>query len=123
MVLETVHGDGPMLPQIRKRLNFADANESPLAILHNAYRRGNPAGFRWLVPGNPKGINAEPQQWAVKFWEGDPAYQADDIWWDAVKQAEEAKQLKSNPVPVDQQGRDFLPGGIEDSTESEDEKK
>ena len=44
MVVEAVHGIGPILPQIRHRLNFADTNESPLARLHAAYRRGNPPG-------------------------------------------------------------------------------
>ena len=119
MVVEAVHGYGPILPQIRQRLNFADTNESPLARLHTAYRRGNPAGLRWLVPGNPKGINAEPQQWAVKFWGGDPDYQSDNIWWQAVLQAEEAKQSNSNPVPPEQQGGDLFPGSNDDSTESE----
>ena len=120
MVFEAVHGLGPILPQIRQRLNFAETNESPLARLHAAYRRGNPAGLRWLVPGNPKGINAEPQQWAVKFWEGDPDYQSDNIWWEAVLQAEEAKQSNSNPVPTEQQGGDLFPGSNDDLTESED---
>ena len=39
MVFEAVHGIGPILPQIRRRLNFSDTNESPLARLHTAYRR------------------------------------------------------------------------------------
>ena len=121
MVFEAVHGIGPILPQIRHRLSFADTNESPLARLHAAYRRGNPAGLRCLVPGSPKGINAEPQQWAVKFWEGDPEYQADDIWWKAVLQAEEARQStpKGAPVPPDQQGEDLFPDSDDPSTESE----
>ena len=121
MVVEAVHGIGPILPQIRHRLNFADTNESPLARLHAAYRRGNPAGLRWLVPGNPKGINAEPQQWAVKFWKGNSDYQADDIWWEAVLQAEEARQSnsKGDPVPPDQQGEDLFPDSNDDSTEPE----
>ena len=119
MVVEAVHGFGPILPQIRQRLNFADTNESPLARLHAGYRRGNPPGLRCLVPGNPTGINAEPQQWAAKFWEGDPDYQSDNIWWQAVLQAEEAKQSNSNPVPPEQQGGDLFPGSYDDSTESE----
>ena len=119
MVVEAVHGMGPILPKIRKGLNFADTNESPLARLHAAYRRGSPAGLRNLVPGNPKGMNAEPQQWAVKFWGGDPNYQSDKIWWRAVLQAEEAKQSNSTSVPPDQRGGDLFPGSNEDSTESE----
>ncbi|MYC97208.1 MAG: ATP-binding protein [Caldilineaceae bacterium SB0661_bin_32] len=123
MVFEEVHGLGPILPQIRQRLNFPDTNESPLARLHAAYRRGNPAGLRWLVPGNPKGINAEPQQWAARFWEGDPDYQSDNIWWEAVLQAEEAKQSNTIPVPPKQQGGDLFPGSDDDSIEPEGDKE
>ena len=121
MVFEAVHGIGPMLPQIRRRLDFVDANESPLARLHAAYRRGNPPGLRWLVPGNAKGEgnNVDPQQWAVKFWEGDPDYQSDDIWWNAILQVEEAKQSKGDTVPKDQQGEDLFPD--DPSTESEED--
>ena len=122
MVVDAVHGIGPILPQIRRRLNFADTNESPLARLHAAYRRGNPPGLRWLVPGNARGEgnNVDPQQWAAKFWEGDPDYQADNIWWDAVVQVEEARQSKTkgNPVPPEQQGEDLFPDGNDGATES-----
>ena len=113
MVVEAVHGIGPILPQIRNRLNFGDTNESPLARLHAAYRRGNPPGLRWLVPGNAKGEgnNVDPQQWAVKFWEGDPNYQGDDVWWNAVLQVEEAKQSNrgGGSVPPAQRGEDLFP--------------
>lgn len=122
MVVDAVHGWGPILPKIRQRLNFRDTNESPLARLHAAYRRGSPAGLRSLVPGNSKGgINAEPQQWAAKFWEGDPDYQSDNIWWEAVLQAEEAirSNSKGDPVPPKQQGEDLFPDSNDDSTESE----
>ena len=120
-VFEAVHGIGPILPQIRNRLNFSDTNESPLARIHGAYRRGNPPGLRWLVPGNAKGEgnNVDPQQWAVKFWEGDPDYQADDIWWNAVLQVEEARRSNSGggPVPPDQQGEDLFPDSDDSSPE------
>jgi len=122
-VFEAVHGIGPILPQIRNRLNFSDTNESPLARIHAAYRRGNPPGLRWLVPGNAKGEgnNVDPQQWAVKFWEGDLDYQADDIWWNAVLQVEEARRSNSGgrPVPKEQEGEDLFPDG-DDSTPEPD---
>ena len=123
MVFEAVHGIGPILPQIRHRLNFVDTNESPLARLHAAYRRGNPPGLRWLVPGNAKGEgnNVDPQQWAVKFWEGDPDYQSDDIWWNAVLQVEEAKQSNGDTVPEEQRGDDLFPESDDPATESEDD--
>lgn len=122
-VFEAVHGIGPILPQIRNRLNFSDTNESPLARIHAAYRRGNPPGLRWLVPGNAKGEgnNVDPQQWAVKFWEGDSDYQSDDIWWNAVLQVEEARRQNSGggPVPSDQQGEDLFPDSADSPTKPE----
>ena len=121
MVFEAVHGIGPILPQIRRRLNFSDTNESPLARLHAAYRRGHPPGLRWLVPGDAKGEgnNVDPQQWAVKFWAGDSDYQGDDIWWKAVLLGEEGYQSKTkgDPVPPEQQGEDIFPDGDSPSTE------
>ena len=119
LVVDAVHGIGPILPHIRNRLDFNDTNESPLARLHAAYRRGNPPGLRWLVPGNAKGEgnNVDPQQWAVRFWEGDPHYQGDDVWWSAVLQAEEARQSShgGRPVPAAQQGEDLFPSGDDPS--------
>ena len=123
LVFDSVHGIGPILPQIRKRLNFQDTNESPLARLHTAYRRGHPPGLKTLVPGKTDGTgnNVDPQQWAAKFWEGDPAYQTDEIWWKAVLQVEEARQSKSQrgTVPPDQQGEDMFPNGDDDSSNEE----
>ena len=108
-------------PKIRRTMGFQDSNESPLARLHSAYRRGHPPGLRWLVPGNAKGEgnNIDPQQWAVKFWQGDPDYQPDDVWWNAVLQVEEARRSKSGggPVPPDQQGEDLFPSRDDSSTE------
>ena len=112
-VFDVVHGIGPVLPQIRSRLNYNESNDSPLARLHSAFRRGNPPGMRWLVPGTAKGegINGDPQHWAVKFWEGDPQYQTDEVWWQAVLQAEEArKKTKGSTVPEEQTGDDLFPG-------------
>ena len=124
MVMEAVHGNGPVLPQIRNRLNFGDTNESPLARLHTAYRRGSPPGLRSLVPGNAKGEgnNSDPQQWATRFWEGDPDYQTDEVWWKAVLQVEEGKRENSGggPVPPHQQGDDIFPNENSSDTETEE---
>jgi hypothetical protein len=114
LIYQAIHGDGPVLPDIRKRLDFNSDNHSPLARLHVAYRRGNPAGRRWLVPGNVsdgKGFNAEAQQWASLFWKGDKEYQSDEKWWKAVLQVEEARNSDTDPIPDNLSGDDLLPGG------------
>ena len=124
MVMDAIHGNGPILPQIRRNMGFQDSNESPLAKLHSAYRRGHPPGPRTLVPGNAKGdgINTDPQQWATRFWEGDPEYQTDEIWWRAVLEGEEGyRNRRGTPIPPNQRGTDLLPIGPETLDEPPDE--
>ena len=111
LVMDAVHGDGPILPNIGKNMGF-DPNQSPLARLHAAYRRGHPPGLRTLVPGDAKGggINRECQNWAAKFWEGDPDYQSDDIWWNAVRIGEEGNRTgKGAKIPSTRSGDDLFP--------------
>ncbi len=112
MVLAAVRGRGPILPNIRKdRFGYDDENDSPLARLHSAYRRGSPCGLNTLVPGNSagKGINTEPQRWATLFWEGKPDYQSDKIWHDAVLFGEEARNKNKGKKPRDdREGNDLF---------------
>ena len=91
MMVEEVRGQGPILQNRRRPSGFIDENTSPLAKLHAAYRRGQPAGLRWLVPGDSegKGINVEPKKWAGLYWRGDTDYQDDDKWYQAASGAEE----------------------------------
>ena len=90
----------------RKLAGYPTRNDSFLARLHVGYRRGSPPGFRSLVPGDAtgKGINEQPRQWAGLFWAGDPDYQSDEKWWDAVKLAEEARKKKGANLPPDLTG-------------------
>jgi hypothetical protein len=102
LAVETIRGKGPILQEIRKNKGFEDPNESPLARLHAGFRRGNPPGFRWLVPGDTEGhgINRECQKWAALFWEGSEEYETDEKWWQAVVVGEEArKKGKGKSVP------------------------
>ena len=113
LVEKAIHGEGPILVERRKSAGFANRNDSPLARLHTGYRRGNPPGFRWLVPGDStgKGINEQPRQWAGLFWNGELDYKSDEKWWEAVKLAEEVHKKRGADVPVDQTGgAGFGPG-------------
>ncbi len=130
LVEKVVRSDGPMLVELRKNLGYVGRNQSPLARLHTGYRRGSPAGFRNLVPGNAfgKGINEEPKRWATHFWSGDPEYLSDEKWWNAVKLAEEARKKKGVKIPDDLGGgTEFDPPPPEDDvgqdTEPDDEPK
>lgn len=111
LVEEAVRGLGPILPKYRQQAGFLDRNLSPLARLHSAYRRGQPAGLRTLVPGdnNGKGFNRPAQQWAGLFWEGDLEYQTDAKWYKAALEAEEANSKKKGAaVPAAMQGADIF---------------
>jgi hypothetical protein len=113
LVEEAVRGKGPIIQKYRQQSGLLDRNFSPLARLHAGFRRGQPAGLRWLVPGDAKdgrGINRPAQQWAELFWEGNPDYQTDDKWYEAALAAEAAQQ-KGAPVPEALSGAGAFPGG------------
>ena len=119
LVENAVRGDGPIIQVYRQRLGFPDREPSYLARLHTGYRRGQPPGFRWLVPGDAqgRGINKEPQDWAASFWSGDPEYQTDEKWWDAVVLAEQSRSKgKGAAVPPDLAGEADFPGAGEDAS-------
>lgn len=78
-----LRGASPLKPQAAKDRGFAP-NDSPIARLFRGYRRNDP-GYRCLVPGNGKtATHAEAFEWSLKFHSGDPEYQTDLKWWDAV---------------------------------------
>lgn len=118
LVEHVVRGDGPIVQVMRQRLGLPDREPSPLARLHQGYRRGQPAGLRWLVPGDPngKGFNKPAVEWAQEFWAGNPEYKSDDRWWQAVLLTEEARTKKRGaPVPPD------LAGDLEFASDGDDE--
>ncbi len=88
--VEILRGVGPLQPK-----RFGDAygeNDSPLALLFKGYRR-NDAGERCLVPGDgKKPLHDETRRWAQEFQRGNPDYQTDERWWQAVQDHEERKQ-------------------------------
>jgi len=93
LVVKAIRGDGPVRPHIAKAIGYP-VNTSPLARLFAGYRTGRSAGLQYLVPGDESGagINEPPKRWADLFWAGNPDYQTDDKWYEAVLAAEEAKK-------------------------------
>ncbi len=122
LVEQAVRGEGPIIQVYRQRLGYPERVASYLARLHQGYRRGQPPGFRWLVPGDSqgRGINKEPQLWAAEFWGGNPEFQSDDKWWEAVVLAENARAGgKGAKVPDVLTGADEFPAA-EDEPETEE---
>ena len=87
--VEVVRGKGPLQPKVGERLNFSK-NQSPLAKLFYGYRKSHPPGLRNLIPGNKtgQGLYTEAKRWADLFYAGDPEYQTDEKWYEAVLNAE-----------------------------------
>lgn len=87
--VEVVRGPGPLQPKVGEKLNFPK-NQSPLAKLFYGYRKSHPPGLRNLIPGNKtgQGLYTEAKRWADLFYSGDPEYQSDAKWYEAVLNAE-----------------------------------
>jgi histidine kinase/DNA gyrase B/HSP90-like ATPase len=107
--VEAVRGKGPIIQKFRQQAGFFDRNLSPLARLHAGFRRGQPAGLRWLVPGDGtgRGFNKPARDWASKFWDGESDFQSDLKWYEAVLLVEEAnRKAKGADVPPELKGDD-----------------
>ena len=87
--VEVVRGISPLQPKTSENLGFSK-NQSPLAKLFYGYRRSHPPGLRHLIPGNKngQGLYTEAKRWAELFYAGDPEYQTDEKWYQAVLEAE-----------------------------------
>lgn len=89
--VEILRGTAPLLPQRAAALEYGE-NTSPLAMLFKGFRR-NDAGERYLVPGDGrKPIHDDTRRWGLEFHKGNPAYQTDERWWQAVQDHEAAKR-------------------------------
>ncbi len=101
-VRKAIRGEASFRPTYAREHGY-EPNRTPLGKLFKGYRTANKAGKKRLVPGrvhddgSVETMNAEPKKWAEKFWEGDPEYQDDSKWWEAVERAEKAKRSSGNP--------------------------
>lgn len=86
LALKTIRGDGPLQPKAAKLGGF-EPNESPLGRLFTGYRRNDP-GKKYLTPGNGK-VRVDNPDWTKKFRAGDPEFQEDAKWWEAVVKHDE----------------------------------
>ncbi|MEP5764950.1 MAG: ATP-binding protein [Halieaceae bacterium] len=92
-VVSVVRGNSPLQPQIAKRMSLPP-NDSPLARLYSAYRKGD-AGLKSLVPGNEQGGGLNSGlviEYKEKFYAGEYEFQSDEKLFDLVQRAERAKR-------------------------------
>lgn len=85
--VEAICGTGPFLPKLRKGMGFSDANNSPLGILVNAYRRID-AGTKCLFAPNDLA-----KKFAAQFRQGKRDYINDDIWWKAAQEEDQRRSI------------------------------
>lgn len=119
-VVELVRGNSPMQPRIAERRGMP-RNTSPLARLFAGYRKGT-AGLKDLVPGTGKGVGLNTgviAEYRERFYDGDPAYQSDEKWFELVEQVERAKrgdssgaQEAAGDLPID------LTGSADETTDA-----
>ena len=88
IAVHTIRGDGPLLPEGPS--GPFDPNDSPLAKLHRGYRRNDP-GKNYLTPGQRQEPDRQPRL-EEEVQGGDPDYQDDTKWWEAVVKHEEIKR-------------------------------
>ena len=90
--MRVIRGDSPMRPMHAAAVD--NPNNSPLSKLFTGYRKGTPPGLEGLIPGNAEGmaINGPPTEWADRYWEGDPDYQSDEKWFEAVLIGDRARR-------------------------------
>ncbi|WP_329187594.1 helix-turn-helix domain-containing protein [Streptomyces sp. NBC_01428] len=99
-VVEAVRGTGPLRPRYREMLGYGVPNTSPLGTIFSAFRRVDP-GLRCLIPGDGlRAIHEEARRWAEQFHKGDPRYQSDDVWYEAVLHHEGLGSARQLPPDV-----------------------
>lgn len=95
LTVDAIRGAGPLLPKQRTALGYPTANDSPLGRLANAYRRVDPGTRNLALP------NHLAQDYAKKFFAGDPEYQDDDKWFRVAQEADRDRGEKSGNATPD----------------------
>ncbi|MEU6022576.1 ATP-binding protein [Micromonospora sp. NPDC047134] len=99
-VVRTVRGEAPLRPNIARRRGFEE-NRSPLALLYTGFRTDKP-GLKYLIPGNGQtALRDKVTDWVDRFRKGDPAYQDDDIWYQAAEQHDKGLTVPTPREPGD----------------------
>lgn len=104
--MELVRGSGPLRPKRAKELNYPQ-NDSPLARLYRGYRRNDP-GRNYLTPGNGK-VRVDFRDWDRAFRDGDPQFQDDRRWWEAIVEHERLVEDERERKLAREQGDGGLP--------------
>ena len=107
----------PLQPDLASNHGYKFPNRSPIGLFFNAYRKINVPGSKTLVFARENGSadHITPKTWAQKFYEGDPVYQDDTKWWEAVTRAD-LKETPSTFNPLNPLGTSSAGPGIPSAT-------
>lgn len=90
-VVDFLRGEMPLQPELASSFGYKQPNKTPIGMLFNAYRKINVPGSKTLVFARENGSadHITPKKWAEEFfYKGDPNYQLDTKWWEAVIKAD-----------------------------------
>jgi hypothetical protein len=95
-VVNFLRGEMPLQPDLASTFGYKLPNRSPIGLFFNAYRKINVPGSKTLVFARDNGSadHVTAKKWAEDyFYTGNPEYQSDTKWWEAVTKAD----LKETP--------------------------
>jgi hypothetical protein len=105
-VVNYLRGEMPFQPDLAAIYGFKKLNRSPIGMLYIGYKGIKAPGSKTLVfareNGSPDHVTSK--NWAQKFYDGDPEYQSDIKWWEAVTRAD-LKEANSTFNPLNPTGK------------------
>ncbi len=97
-----IRGAGPFLPKNRETLGYSGANESPLGLFVNGYRRLDKGTKNLFID------NVKSKELYKEFLKGTSAYQSDEIWYKIAQEYDRAGGVDVAPVNSGEQPSDNL---------------
>ncbi len=89
---EAIRGAGPFLPKNREVLSYPGANESPLGLLVNGFRRLDKGTKNLSID------NTVAKDFYKEFQKGNAAYQSDEKWYKAAQEHDRDEGGTTTPV-------------------------
>jgi len=110
-VVNFIRGEMPLQPDLASSFGYKQSNRSPIGRLFNAYRKINQPGSKTLVFAKEDGScdHVTSRNWATYFFDGNPDYQDDTKWWEAVTKAD-LKETPSTFNPLNPTGKGIQSG-------------
>ena len=98
--VRVLRGESPMREKKAKALKL-DENDSYLGKLFKAFQENRP-GLRCLIPGDGTHATHElAKRWGDSFHQGLPAYETDEMWYDAAARHDETTTRGRTTSPSD----------------------